>query len=48
MKKIYQKPNTEIMLVEIQQVMVQASLDSGQEITDPNNFGSRDYDDWDD
>ena len=46
MKKIYQKPNTDIVVLEGQQLMVQASL-SNQEITDPNKFGSREYDDWD-
>lgn len=47
MKKIYQKPNTDIVVLEGQQLMVQASLDSTKTITDANNFGSRDFDDWD-
>ena len=46
MKKIYLKPNTDIMLVELQQVMVSASL-TDTEITNSNGFGSREYDDWD-
>lgn len=47
MKKIYQKPNTDIVVLESQQLMIQASLDSNQSITNSSDFGSREYDDWD-
>ena len=50
MKKIYQKPSTEILLVEIQQLMgaSDGTLDPNQSIGSSDGFGSRDYDDWDD
>lgn len=43
MKKNYQKPNTDIVKVEIQHVMVQASLDNGKSIDNSSDFGSRRY-----
>ena len=48
MKKIYQQPNIEVVKVE-QQLLddVSAQLDSTQSITNTSDFGSREYDDWD-
>ena len=48
MKKNYQKPNTDIVMVELQKMIaLSGNMDNNQEITDSNGFAAREYDDWD-
>lgn len=48
MKKIYQKPNTEILNIELHQMIATSGeMDPTREITNSSGFASRDFDDWD-
>ena len=48
MKKNYQKPNTNIVMVELQKMIaLSGNMDNTTEITNSDGFAARDYDDWD-
>lgn len=48
MKKIYESPAVQVVNVELQPLMEpSATMDSAKTIESSSEFGSRDFDDWD-